>query len=110
MGYAGPLRDEPLALELHNTIYATSRGAVDGLADPASRVAWLEALAPLVRAGAEWPSGVGSAARSADPPAVPSPPAGGWSPTRPAHLPHGPWPSVADLVALREVVRRALQA
>ncbi len=61
MRYKGPLRDEPLAVELHNTIYATSRGGVDGLADPAHAAAWLEALAPRllvdVTASGEWPSG-----------------------------------------------------
>ena len=43
--YAGPLRDEPIAIELHNTIYAVGGTAVDGLADAASRQAWLEGLA-----------------------------------------------------------------
>ena len=50
MRYTGPLRDEPLAIELHNTIYATSGGGVDALADPAIAVAWLEALAPRLHA------------------------------------------------------------
>jgi predicted RNA-binding Zn ribbon-like protein len=75
MVYNGPLRDEPLAIELHNTIYASKRGGVDALADPAKTRAWLEALAP--RLGA---------------------------------LPRGPWPSPRELVALRDVVRTALQA
>ena len=60
MRYEGPLRDEPLAVELHNTIYATSGGGVDGLADPAQVVAWLDALAPRLGhhalAPGEWPS------------------------------------------------------
>ena len=34
--YAGPLRDEPIAIELHNTIYAVGGTVVDGLADAAS--------------------------------------------------------------------------
>jgi predicted RNA-binding Zn ribbon-like protein len=46
MSYDGPLRDEPLAIELHNTIYATSAGVVDALAGDASSGAWLRALAP----------------------------------------------------------------
>jgi predicted RNA-binding Zn ribbon-like protein len=42
--YAGPVRDEPLAVELHNTLYASGGGLVDGLADRASCDAWLTAL------------------------------------------------------------------
>ena len=42
--YAGPLRDEPIAIELHNTIYAVGGTVVDGLADPASTQAWLAGL------------------------------------------------------------------
>jgi predicted RNA-binding Zn ribbon-like protein len=38
--YPGPLRDEPLAIELHNTIYAADGAARDGLAEPG----WLEAI------------------------------------------------------------------
>jgi len=38
--YAGPLRDEPLAIELHNTVYMSDGVAYDGLADPG----WLDAL------------------------------------------------------------------
>ncbi len=41
--YEGPLRDEPLAVELHNTIYAVAGTPFDGLEAPA---AWLEAIAP----------------------------------------------------------------
>jgi predicted RNA-binding Zn ribbon-like protein len=79
MVYEGPLRDERLAIELHNTIYASKRGGVDALADPAKARAWLEALAPRLHAG-------------------------GWL------LPAGPWPTTAELVAVRDVVRPALQA
>jgi predicted RNA-binding Zn ribbon-like protein len=43
-GYAGPLRNEPLALELHNTLYASGGKSVDGLATGASARAWLDAL------------------------------------------------------------------
>src|SRR4051794_39375798 len=39
--YAGPLRDEPLAVELHNTLYASGGELVDGLIKPR---AWLDAL------------------------------------------------------------------
>jgi predicted RNA-binding Zn ribbon-like protein len=42
--YAGPVRDGPLAVELHNTLYAAGGGLVDGLADRASCDAWLAAL------------------------------------------------------------------
>src|SRR4051794_15628765 len=41
--YSGPVREEPLAIELHNTLYAVSGTAFDGLADEAGE--WLEALA-----------------------------------------------------------------
>jgi predicted RNA-binding Zn ribbon-like protein len=53
-GYAGPLRDEPLAVELHNTLYASGGQAIDGLAEAASAAAWLTALQPRlpVAAGA----------------------------------------------------------
>src|SRR4051812_6178154 len=77
MSYKGPLRDEPLAIELHNTIYATSSGAVDGLASPEGARAWIEALARRLPVGT---------------------------------LPGGAWPSAAELVALRDAVRPALQA
>ena len=42
--YRGPLRDEPLAIELHNTLYARQGESIDGLAEPASATAWLHAL------------------------------------------------------------------
>ena len=35
--YDGPLRDEPLAIELHNTRFAAGGALVDGLADAAAR-------------------------------------------------------------------------
>lgn len=45
-GYRGPLRDQPLPIELYNTLYATTRGArIDGIADPAALRAWLAAVA-----------------------------------------------------------------
>src|SRR5262249_46128205 len=43
--YAGPLGDEPLAVELHNTLYARGGTVVDGLATERSAHAWLDALA-----------------------------------------------------------------
>jgi predicted RNA-binding Zn ribbon-like protein len=52
--YPGPLRQEPLAIELHNTLYAVSGTGVDGLAEEAGE--WLEALAyrfPYVEG--DWP-------------------------------------------------------
>ena len=58
--YGGPLGDEPVAIELHNTVYATSGTVVDGLADQASVKAWLEALAERLPAGGDrsqpWPT------------------------------------------------------
>ncbi len=42
--YAGPLRDEPLAVELHNTLYAAAGETIDGLAERESTRAWLEGL------------------------------------------------------------------
>lgn len=42
--YRGPVRDEPLAVELHNTLYASRGETIDGLADPSSATAWLDAL------------------------------------------------------------------
>jgi predicted RNA-binding Zn ribbon-like protein len=49
--YPGPLRDEPLAVELNNTVYAAGGEIVDGLADPASMRAWLDALATRLPKG-----------------------------------------------------------
>jgi predicted RNA-binding Zn ribbon-like protein len=44
--YPGPLRDQPLPIELHNTVYAAARGERrDGIADPAGLGAWLAAVA-----------------------------------------------------------------
>jgi predicted RNA-binding Zn ribbon-like protein len=51
--YAGPLRDEPIAIELHNTVYAVGGTVVDGLADAASAQAWLEGLAPRLPDGSD---------------------------------------------------------
>ena len=49
--YAGPVRDEPLAVELHNTLYAIGRRVVDGLATDTSARAWLDALADRLPPG-----------------------------------------------------------
>src|SRR4051794_19985569 len=53
--YPGPLRDEPLAIELHNTLYAVGGEIVDGLdgwAEP-----WLAGLADrLPAAPGAWPA------------------------------------------------------
>ena len=44
-GYRGPLRAEPLAIELHNTLYADRGRLLDGLEDPASAAAFVDAVA-----------------------------------------------------------------
>jgi predicted RNA-binding Zn ribbon-like protein len=44
LAYPGPLRDEPLAIELHNTVYAAHGSLIDGLADAAMAAAWLDGL------------------------------------------------------------------
>jgi predicted RNA-binding Zn ribbon-like protein len=49
--YDGPLRSEPLAIELHNTVYAAAGRPIDGLADAASGTAFLAALAPRLPRG-----------------------------------------------------------
>jgi predicted RNA-binding Zn ribbon-like protein len=43
--YPGPLRGQPLPIELHNTLYASGGEPRDGLHDGAGLRAWLEALA-----------------------------------------------------------------
>jgi len=42
--YRGPLRAEPIAIELHNTVYAAAGQVLDGLAEPASAEAFIRAL------------------------------------------------------------------
>jgi predicted RNA-binding Zn ribbon-like protein len=49
--YTGPLREEPVSIELHNTLYATPGGPVDGLDDDASLAAFLGAVAPRLGIG-----------------------------------------------------------
>jgi predicted RNA-binding Zn ribbon-like protein len=54
--YTGPVREEPLAIELYNTIYVADGVVVDGLAEPSSASAWFAALRerfPLGGAGVE---------------------------------------------------------
>lgn len=53
--YAGPLREQPISVELHNTLYATPRGPVDGLADPASRQAFLHDIGPRMALDSQLP-------------------------------------------------------
>lgn len=43
--YRGRLHGEPLAIELHNTLYASRGERLDGLADAAGLSAWLDAVA-----------------------------------------------------------------
>jgi len=43
--YEGPLRGQPLVVELHNTVYAAGGEPRDGIADAAGLRAWLDALA-----------------------------------------------------------------
>lgn len=47
----GPLREEPLAIELHNSRYANAGEIVDALADGSSMRAWLEAIEPRLPLG-----------------------------------------------------------
>jgi predicted RNA-binding Zn ribbon-like protein len=42
--YGGPVRGEPLPIELHNTLYADRGRVADGLADASGLRAWLAAL------------------------------------------------------------------
>lgn len=57
--YPGPAREEPLAVQLHNTLNASGGALVDGLAEPASARAWLTAV------GDRLPDGGGGAAPGA---------------------------------------------
>jgi predicted RNA-binding Zn ribbon-like protein len=53
--YPGPLRDEPVAIELSNTLYVSGGELHDGLAEPASATAFVRAMAP--RLGGKVPMG-----------------------------------------------------
>ena len=44
MTYPGPVREQPLAIELHNTLYAADGEPLDGLADERGLRAWLGAV------------------------------------------------------------------
>lgn len=61
--YPGPLRDEPLAIELHNTLYAVGGQAIDGLPDQSAADVWLDDLAhrlpPADVPSAAWPAVAG---------------------------------------------------
>jgi predicted RNA-binding Zn ribbon-like protein len=43
--YSGPLRDQPLAVELHNTLYVAGGKLVDGLETTEGLSAWLASIA-----------------------------------------------------------------
>jgi predicted RNA-binding Zn ribbon-like protein len=62
MKYAGPIRDEPAAIELHNTIYAAVGQAFDGLADAASSAAFLDSIEHRLTSR-ELPAGPGPSPR-----------------------------------------------
>jgi predicted RNA-binding Zn ribbon-like protein len=47
-GYSGPARQEPLAVELSNTIYAVGGEQLDGISDGPALAAWLRALGDRV--------------------------------------------------------------
>jgi predicted RNA-binding Zn ribbon-like protein len=49
--YTGPVRSEPLALELQNTLYASGGKAFDGLASEDSTAAWIVALTDRLPSG-----------------------------------------------------------
>jgi predicted RNA-binding Zn ribbon-like protein len=49
--YPGPLRREPLAIELHNTLYASRGRVIDGLAEAEGPKAWLTAIGKRLPAG-----------------------------------------------------------
>jgi predicted RNA-binding Zn ribbon-like protein len=51
MGYSGPIRNEPLAIELHNTLYASRGRAIDGLVEADGAKAWLTAIGKRLPAG-----------------------------------------------------------
>jgi predicted RNA-binding Zn ribbon-like protein len=55
MVYAGPLGQEPIAVELHNTLYVAGGEQQDGLASRASAEAWLKALGERLPVDGAWP-------------------------------------------------------
>jgi predicted RNA-binding Zn ribbon-like protein len=59
--YQGPVREEPLAIELYNTIYVSDGIVIDGLAEPISAATWVAALRQRLPSG-----GVGSEPNQAE--------------------------------------------
>jgi predicted RNA-binding Zn ribbon-like protein len=53
--YRGPLRDESLAVELHNTVYASQGRMLDGLAEPDDAAVWVAALGDRLPADGSGP-------------------------------------------------------
>jgi predicted RNA-binding Zn ribbon-like protein len=51
--YEGPVRDEPPAVELYNTLYVFGGQAIDGLADRDGLNQWLAALGPRLPVAAK---------------------------------------------------------
>ena len=51
--YSGPIHREPLAIELHNTLYAGGGERIDAIADAAGLGAWLGAVAGDLPVGAQ---------------------------------------------------------
>ena len=74
--YPGPLRHEPLAVELHNTLYAVAREPFDGLETVDGLKAWLVGIRDRLPAAAR-----------GDPPPVPHP----FPPARTTRAPARPW-------------------
>jgi predicted RNA-binding Zn ribbon-like protein len=60
--YEGPLRREPLAVELHNTLYASAGEAIDGIETPEDLGAWLHGITDRLPA----PARDGDASRHRD--------------------------------------------
>ncbi|HEX4365124.1 MAG TPA: ABATE domain-containing protein [Solirubrobacteraceae bacterium] len=59
--YPGPLRQEKIAIELYNTVYAVRGAVIDGLRDEASAAAWIDGLAgrlPARRGGSQRGPGI----------------------------------------------------
>ena len=57
MAYPGPARHEPLAVELHNTLYVDRGAVADGLAGGAGLAAWLRAVGDRLPDGAHGADG-----------------------------------------------------
>jgi predicted RNA-binding Zn ribbon-like protein len=55
--YPGPVGEEPLAVEFHNTLYALRGRGIDGLADPAGAALWVAAMAGRLPEAAIGPAG-----------------------------------------------------